>query len=311
MIFLGIWMKRNIKTKTLWREIVFVCVPFLLFWITVFLSKTSLAEQFLIIGFIYFLFGFFYKNTYFTTKIIPLLLSFLFFLIPYGGESLYNYQPDSLPVIFVCFLAILVGYTVKYWLTLPRYPQRILAGSMVLFFVLFLYNGMAYGMPNWLSYIQNTHSKVKYIAPVFKMLAQGSTSYTNEHFIGKTVVFDLWTTTCGVCFEKFPAYNQFYLKNAENKDLLIYAVHVPTSTDTPEKIQKTIQKQINQKGYKFPLLTLGNNRTVFEKNFNYKGYPQVIVIDKNGYVRYGGSLNLESYIKINNLNDIIQDLLKD
>ena len=120
----------------------------------------------------------------------------------------------------------------------------------------------------------------------------------------KTVVLDFWTTKCGVCFKKFPAYEDVFEHYKEDVRVEVYAVNVPLKTDifseTLEKFQKL--------SYKFPTLFLTNSHSLEEK-YNIDGYPHILII-KNRQVEYSGGMETSPFIFVNNLYSEINNTLK-
>ena len=120
----------------------------------------------------------------------------------------------------------------------------------------------------------------------------------------KTVVLDFWTTKCGVCFKKFPTYEDVFEHYKDDVRVEVYAVNVPLKTDifseTLEKFQKL--------SYKFPTLFLTNSHSLEEK-YNIDGYPHILII-KNQQVEYSGGMETSPFIFVNNLYSEINNTLK-
>lgn len=308
LMFLSLWLKEHAGKQTLSKEIFYVLSPFLVFWICTMMLPIKFAEQFLLLGLSYFTFGFYYQTIYFKRIYIPLIISALIFLLTYGLGSLYNPAPHTLPNILIVPLALMLG---RFFRRLFANGYRAISIGLSAFFIGLLYVGMSFAMPNWLSYSYNMNSNAHFAAPDFELMTSDSILLTNEDFEGKVVVFDLWTTSCGGCFRKFPDFDRFYQQYEQREDVKIYAVNIPTRGDTPEKIQRITNKQITAKGYSFPVLFAMENSDSFEKKFKYQLYPTAIVIDKKGIVRYTGTVNTLDYIKINNLGNIVQKLIKE
>ena len=308
LMFLGLWLRQDADKKTFGKEIFYVLSPFLVFWVCTMMLPIKFAEQFLLLGLSYFTFGFYYQTTYFKRACIPLIISVLVFLLTYGLGSLYNPAPHTLPNILIVPLALVLG---RFFRRLFANGYRAISIGLSTFFIGLLYVGMSFAMPNWLSYSYNINSNVHFAAPDFELMTADSILLTNKDFEGKIIVLDLWTTSCGVCFRKFPDFEWFFQKYEQREDVKIYAVNIPTRGDTWEKIQRITNKQITAKRYSFPVLFATENADSFEKKFKYQLYPTAIVIDKKGVVRYTGTVNILDYIKINNLDTILQKLLNE
>lgn len=106
---------------------------------------------------------------------------------------------------------------------------------------------------------------------------------------GKIVVFDFWSTSCGVCFEKFPEFDKVYQKYKHRDDIVLYAVNLPTKRDTQETIMKTIDEHVN---YSFPVLLAKEDSECWTQ-FKIRGVPHLMIIDKTGKVFFNGGANYE------------------
>jgi thiol-disulfide isomerase/thioredoxin len=108
------------------------------------------------------------------------------------------------------------------------------------------------------------------------------------------IVLDFWTTSCGVCFKKFPLLNKLVHKYDEVK---FYAVNVPI--DDEENLERRV-KIIENYNYSFHLL-FAENRKVIENLLNFNQYPQIFLVKDGRILRTDLSLN-ERHVIINNLD---------
>ena len=121
----------------------------------------------------------------------------------------------------------------------------------------------------------------------------------------KVIVVDYWTTSCGVCFDKFPEYEKLYQKYSENSEVLLYAVNIPLKRDTIGYAKQKIEKF----NYKFPVLYANSDITVKALGFN--KYPHLVIL-KNGKVRFNGYPNLnEKNTFVYALEDEIERVLNE
>lgn len=121
----------------------------------------------------------------------------------------------------------------------------------------------------------------------------------------KIIVLDFWTTSCGICFKKFPELEQIYQKFKLNKRVEIYTVNVPIKKD---KFEKTI-KILDSIGYEFPKLYAQSANQV-ETNLKFNTYPHLIIL-KKGKIRYDGFLITENSSKKYNIENQINKLLNE
>jgi thiol-disulfide isomerase/thioredoxin len=129
---------------------------------------------------------------------------------------------------------------------------------------------------------------------------------TQKTHKGKVVVFDFWTTSCGVCFQKFPEFERVYQKYKHRDDIAFYAVNLPTKRDTKESIMEVIARHVN---YSFPVLLADKDFEYWREKFKIRGVPHLMIFDKNGEVFYSGWANYDKRI-VYNIEDMIDKLLK-
>jgi thiol-disulfide isomerase/thioredoxin len=102
---------------------------------------------------------------------------------------------------------------------------------------------------------------------------------------GKIVVLDFWTTSCGVCFRKFPQVQRFYDKYKDNSRVALYAVNDPLERDNKDQLFNLLR----EKGYTFPVLLAYDSTSSYMK---VRSYPAVLVLDTVGNVAYRGSIEV-------------------
>ncbi len=122
----------------------------------------------------------------------------------------------------------------------------------------------------------------------------------------KIIVLDFWSTTCGICFEKFPDFERTYNSYKENKNVEFYVVNVPI--DRRDKFENTI-KILDSIGYKFPKIYATSSVEIEEK-LKVNTFPHLIII-KNGRIRYDGMFETKSKTLIFSIESEIEKLLKE
>lgn len=128
---------------------------------------------------------------------------------------------------------------------------------------------------------------------------------TPADHIGKIVIFDFWSTSCGVCFREFPEFEKVYQKYKHRDDIVFYAVNLPTKRDTRETIKKTIEEHVN---YSFPVL-LAEEDSDYWTQFKIRGVPHLMILDKTGKVVFNGGANYEKKSAYY-ISDMIDKLLE-
>lgn len=121
---------------------------------------------------------------------------------------------------------------------------------------------------------------------------------------GKIVVLDLWTTSCVVCFKKFPEFEKFYNNNKDRDDIEIYALNLPLKGQKLSEIVRII----NNMEYDFPDAIAVKNYQHYHNIYNISGVPSIIVLNKKGKLVYNSSFNNNPLILVNNLQTIVDKL---
>lgn len=116
----------------------------------------------------------------------------------------------------------------------------------------------------------------------------------------KVYVLDIWTTSCGVCIEKFPDFSSLCEKYSDNSNLEFYSVNVKLN----ETERNRTLKYVLGKNYCFKNLFI-NSKDEVNKIDVYE-YPTIIII-KNNKIIYNGYPSFNSYVLFNNLNNIIEE----
>ncbi len=119
------------------------------------------------------------------------------------------------------------------------------------------------------------------------------------------VILDFWTTSCGICFKKFPELQELYDKYKPDDRVGIYAVNLLLKNQELEFVKEN--KHLMK--YTFPqLYTSFEYSKNIQKHFDFNKVPTVVIID-DGRLIYRGQLNIKDYILVNNTIDFIENAL--
>lgn len=157
--------------------------------------------------------------------------------------------------------------------------------------------------PNYFIYYNN-HDAEKNI--VFKDISL--VNYENKKVEldkNKIIVLDFWSTSCGICFKKFPDLELTHKKFIGNKKVQILSINVPIKGDD---FNKTI-KILDSLGYSFPKLYAKSLNQVEEK-LKFNTFPHLMII-KNGMIRYDGFLVTKEESNLYNIDDEINKLINE
>ena len=215
-----------------------------------------------------------------------ILLAFLtsFILLNFVPRIFYfNRSLISLPYCFFNLLGIVLGYILT-GIHTSKISKSIFSVSFVLLISIFYIKGSSL----WIHYL-NFNTFTGYIKPYkidgLKMQTVEGIFISNDQLNRKIVLLDFWTTSCGACFEKFPELEAFYKQSKEDSSIAIIAVNSPLQRDSASQFQDMISKY----NYTFPTAKLID--TNFLKKNQIEFYPTVVVINKEGYIVYRGTLN--------------------
>ncbi len=106
---------------------------------------------------------------------------------------------------------------------------------------------------------------------------------------GKFIVLDFWATFCGPCVKFTPHMNEF--ANRFKKD----AVFIAVATESVAKVERGIleikkrKKKLNEKYTPIKFYQATDPDYELFNQFHGEGIPMVIIIDKNGIVRWQGN----------------------
>ena len=201
----------------------------------------------------------------------------------------------SIVIIYIVFIPItfILGYKLKKtaWYNKIAYPILLVLVSL-------------YGFSNLFTFINNYNAKQTRKSPKIELLTANNDSVRLDSIQNKIIVLDFWTTSCGVCFRKFPNYEKVYLDYQNNNLVNLFTVNIPNRRDTIGQAKKMIEK------YNYKFSTLYANSDSIPKSLGFNKYPHLVII-KNGQIRYNGLLVVDKDIYFNRLTDEIEFLLNE
>lgn len=255
-----------------------------------------------------------YKHLY----LLPLTLSINYFLSYYifskhktdfVKQGLLICMPLTIFFITICTLEADFSRGLPYILFIPlstylaflHYKFKSILIPILSFFLFGFISLVIF--PNYFIYYHNYNAEKNIDFPNIKFK---NNKYETTNFDkNKIIVLDFWSTSCGICFEKFPMLEETYNKYKNNKNVEIYSVNVPIKND---KYEKTI-KILDSMGYSFPKIYAESLKQV-EDSLHFNTFPNLMII-KNGKIRYEGVLENKSTSLIYNIEDQIQKLINE
>lgn len=142
--------------------------------------------------------------------------------------------------------------------------------------------------------------------PVFELTDLNGKSIKNENFIGKVIMLDFWSVTCGYCIKQLPSLEPIANHFKDNKNVVFFIVNIGTKYDTKENIENLM----NKRNIKIPVLIDRNSE--FSTKMNCLSVPQMFLIDRNTNIRfhYYGYQNDEIFFQgqiINQINTLLNE----
>lgn len=116
----------------------------------------------------------------------------------------------------------------------------------------------------------------------------------------KVYIFDLWSTSCGACIEKFPEFSKLCNIYKSNDGVEFYAVNVALARDKAEDINSFVLN----KGFCFDNLYISSLSEA--EKIGVDKYPAIIIVKENKII-YNGNPSYDNYILFNNIYDLIDE----
>ncbi len=102
-------------------------------------------------------------------------------------------------------------------------------------------------------------------------------------------ILDFWTTSCGVCFKKFPNLNKLFEKYKYEKDIQIYAVNVPYKDESLINNYDLIRKR----EFQFPVAFFLESPQKIEVYT----YPTVLIIRNDTLIHRGSIKSATTHLR--------------
>jgi len=200
---------------------------------------------------------------------------------------------------FYVLIATCMGFLVRRSVS-GKKPIR--SGILVFVFVLFTAIGWVAAM-NWTEYIfaRQSNNPVKTLSGLSFQDHDGRE--VSPDFRNKISVYYFWTTSCGVCYKKFPELNDLYHELKDRQDISIQAVNVLLSE---KEDPRQIYQNIRSRNYDFPLVFFKGGEQMLKEDLNFSGFPHVLVINDKGEIIHNGRFNNDPVVFVDNIQGIIE-----
>lgn len=154
--------------------------------------------------------------------------------------------------------------------------------------------------PNWVHFAFDDENPINKDFPKeLVLLDDKGNIYDLSKDKGKVIVLDLWSTSCGVCFKKFPDFEKQKNKYKNDPSLKFYTVNLALKRDSTINVKKYV------KDYSFKTLYADTNSWKLLEN---RSVPKLLIINKDFKIVYKGTLYDKWYHFYNNFTTIIKNL---
>lgn len=120
--------------------------------------------------------------------------------------------------------------------------------------------------------------KIGEVAPSFQGVTIHGEKIELADFKGKVVLIDFWASWCGPCREEMPYLAELHHRY-QNSGFEIIAVNIDEKPENAKKFINELSQNI-----RFPIIK--DPRQEIPPQFQFKGMPSTILLDKNGVIRF-------------------------
>jgi len=263
-------------------------------------------NQFVICGITYLLAGLLYRENFRISRFFYGSIAVLPFLSIYATHVVFHGLSHVYPIAFLPLISIFAGLIFNKLFAAGMSKPRIMtyiSASLVIIFLL----GYV-GMPNWLAYSFSKKTSDRFPVPSIQLTNVNGESFNLNEQSGKVLVLDFWSTSCGICFKKFPDFDRLKQKYTSQKDIEFYAVNLIQ----PREELSSVMKITGSFNFSFSTLYTDNNSAnQIRELLKVEAVPTIVIINKQGEVVYTGDFNTEKYVFVNNIYDLIETALKE
>lgn len=270
------------------------------------LGLTGFPLSMLVYAAAYFGITVYFLNKYKT--ILPVWLVLLVILVGTSFMDIYArfIRPEgfqrslaSLPDFIIRILAVFIG--LLYYKISTRTGKIITAVCSLLFFLW----SSCYGFDLWLHKVNygstSGSTQAEFITNPLILQKSDGTKIQLSDLQHNYTVLDFWSTTCGVCFSKFPAVQSLFNTYKDNSQFGVYGVHY-LYENNGENIETGAQI-LSLENYTFPSFSINGADPVL-KEIGIDRFPTVLIINKQGQIVFRG--NIEKATKLLRTLDILE-----
>ena len=155
-----------------------------------------------------------------------------------------------------------------------------LAASLVYYFVLVTREGEMRRECSAACMLHPNYLGASHRAPNFTLKDMNGQDVRLSDYLGKTIVMNFWTKTCGPCLQEMPEIAELTKILADRKDVVVLAVSID---DNWADVEPTLTSVLNTKP-PFNVLFDPDSRVVGGQ-YGTKLFPETWIVDKHGVIR--------------------------
>lgn len=217
-------------------------------------------------------------------KLIGLIL--LPFYLIYTISSIYLQSISTYP-IWILGIVLSILFLVVY----NKNKQQ---PYLFILLVIFILSARYLFMPSYFSHLSMKKDFQKYNLENLSLVDEKGNKIDIKALKGKTLLFDIWNTGCGVCIKKFPQLDYLNKKYAADTMVRIFSLNIPIARDGDKNLSIELTKQYSFQKifFKYP----DEHKKLFVTSV-----PLILIINKElKCVFASGSLNIESNVFVGN-----------
>ena len=257
------------------------CIANILFFLVMPLRGYHIIWGMLIEGIVFFLFtlwalGHYKGKIKEPTILLLIILSVIWLELPIRLISGFAESLFSIQLITNTLLAIVLGYLFHK----KKYVFVVLGGFLWLFL-------STIGQRHFAEYITYRNTNLYVNIGDEQVINIDNKEGCFSQFTSEYVLLDFWSSSCAVCFEKFPIVQELFEKYKDNEKVEVVSIF--TCTRKGEDV-KSGDDLLRKRGYSFPLFAISENSPIFQKCY-FNAFPHVLILDSKRNVIFSGSID--------------------
>lgn len=262
--------------------------------------------QIALVGLAFFIAGISYKPLGNIHSILFYLIMIFPFALIYDLHVFMDRLDHVYPIAIIPYFALLIGMLLSSKIKQKPYVYY---GAIGMYLILMIMSWRIL-MPSYLTYTLNKD----FIAieddnlnfPNIEVFNSRKEKIDLSSFDSKVLVLDIWTSTCGSCFKRFPDFQTLSKQYSDRDDIAFYGLNRINYNDNLDSIISTADNL----PYDFPhLFTSHSTVNEIKDKLKVSSFPIIVVRDKKGKLTYIGGPTVYMEGTYRNAKSVIDNLL--